>query len=216
MSAPEPAAGARRIEPRLVAITERTLLGADDTLRRFERVARAARPYTVMFQLRDRELSGRERFAFGRELGALCRAERQWFQVNDRSELAVLLEADALHLGEASVAASDARRVVGERMFVSRACHEPDLALEPGVDAWVLSPIFERRKGRGALGGEALSGLAARCRGVAQVIALGGIHPENAGECLRLGASGVAAIGAVLTAAEPEPLLDALGIRASR
>jgi thiamine-phosphate pyrophosphorylase len=168
-----------------------------------------------MFQLRDRELSGRERWAFGRELGALCRAERQWLEVNDRSDLAVLLEADALHLGEASVAASDARRVVGGRMFVSRACHDPGVALEAGVDAWVLSPIFERRKGRGALGSGALSALVARCGDAARVFALGGVDPRHAGESLRSGAAGVAAIGSVLTASEPELLLDALGILAA-
>jgi thiamine monophosphate synthase len=48
------------------------------------------------------------------------------------------------------------------------------------------------------------------------VIALGGVTVENAAECLRLGAQGVAAIGAVLSVSEPESLLDALGIRASR
>jgi thiamine-phosphate pyrophosphorylase len=214
MSAAEPAPGARRVEPRLIAITARAVAGAGETLRRFERLARAARPHTVMFQLRDRELSARERLTFGRELGALCRAEQQWFQVNDRCDLAALLEADALHLGEASVAVADARRIVGASMFVSRACHAPDAALETGVSAWVLSPIFAERKGRGALGLDALAQCARRHE-EPRVFALGGVTAENAAECLRRGAQGVAVIGAVLAVPEPEPLLDALGIRAS-
>jgi len=215
MSGAEPAAGARRVEPRLLAITDRTVASAEDTLRRFERVARAARPHTVMFQLRDHALSARERLAFGRELRALCLTEQQWFQVNDRCDFAVLLAADALHLGEASVAVTDARRIVGASMFVSRACHAPEVTLETGVDAWVLSPIFAERKGRGALGSDALAQCARR-REAPRVIALGGVTAENAAECLRLGAQGVAAIGAVLSVSEPESLLDALGIRASR
>jgi thiamine-phosphate pyrophosphorylase len=165
-----------------------------------------------MFQLRDRELPVRERLAFGREMAALCRAEEQWFQVNDRCDLALLLDADALHLGEASVSVADARRLVGERRFVSRALHEPGATLESGVDAWVLSPIFEPRKGRGALGVDAVARFARRASGATQVIALGGVTAANAGESLQSGATGVAVIGAVLSAPEPEALVSALGV----
>jgi thiamine-phosphate pyrophosphorylase len=218
MSGAEPAPGARRVEPRLVAVTDRNVAGGSETLRRFERVARAARSWSVMFQLRDHELDVRERLTFGRELVAMCRAEEQWFQVNDRCDLALLLGADALHLGEASVSVADARRLVGERMFVSRARHDAGGALESGVDAWVLSPIFEPRKGRGALGVEAVTRFARRATGASgasgasQVIALGGVNAANAGECLAGGATGVAVIGAVLSAPEPEALVSALGV----
>lgn len=215
MTAAEPAARARRVEPRLVAVTDRNVAGASETLRRFERVARAARPWSVMFQLRDHALDVRERLAFGREIVAICRAEEQWFQVNDRCDLALLLDADSLHLGEASVSVRDARCLVGERMFVSLALHDPAGVLEPGVDAWVISPIFAARKGRAALGVDELARFARRVQlasGVTRVIALGGVNAGNADECLRHGATGVAVIGAVLGVPEPEALVSALGV----
>jgi thiamine-phosphate pyrophosphorylase len=199
-----------------MVMTERRLATADETLRRFEHVARTARPHSVVFQLRDRELPAAERLAFGRELRALCARERQWFQVNDRCDLAVILGADGVHLAEASVTAVDARRLVGAGTFVSRACHDPGRALEPGVDAWVLSPIFAERKGRAALGLEALSRLSERCRlagggGVAsRVFALGGVTAAEAGACLRAGADGVAVMGAVLVGDESDALLKVL------
>jgi thiamine-phosphate pyrophosphorylase len=217
--APEGVFGAapRAIAPRLIAVTDRSVATAEETLRRFERVARAARPFSVMFQLRDRELSVRERLAFGHELRALCTAERQWFQVNDRCDLAVLLAADALHLGETSVSAADARHVAGAQLFVSRACHDPERHLEAGVDAWVLSPIFVERKGRGALGVAGIVRLCARIRGdlqnggsAAAVFALGGVTALNASTCLDAGAAGVAALGAILSDKDPERLFDAL------
>lgn len=201
-----------RIEPRLIAITDRAVASASETLRRFERVARAARPFSVMFQLRDRELPAAERLAFGRELRVLCASERQWFQVNDRCDLAQLLAADGVHLGETSVTAEDARRLVGARAFVSRACHDPECALEPGVDAWVLSPVFQARKGRSALGVTAVSRLVTRCGDSPHVYALGGVSQENAAACLRSGAAGVAVVGALLAVEEPRMLVEALGI----
>jgi thiamine-phosphate pyrophosphorylase len=209
------------VAPRLVVLTERSLADTAETLRRFERLARAARPWSVMLTLRDRELPASERLTFGRALRAVCARERQWFQVNDRLDLAVLLAADGVHLAESSVSAVDARRLVGPATFVSRACHEPERALEPGVNAWVLSPIFAERKGRAALGCEALTRLAARCRAEApaasaasRVYALGGVTAPDAKRALDAGAHGVVVMGAVLVADESEALLTALSIRA--
>jgi thiamine-phosphate pyrophosphorylase len=207
-----PSGAGRRIEPRLVVVTDRSVLSAGETLRRVERLARAARPFSVMVTLRDRELSAVERLAFGRELRAVCTAEKQRFQLNDRVDLAVLLDADGIHLPEAGVAAVDARRLLGPNAFVSRACHDPEGELEDGVDAWVLSPIFAERKGRAPLGVSALARLGARCRDRARVFALGGVSAENAPDALRAGAAGVVAVGAVLRTDEPEALLTALGI----
>jgi thiamine-phosphate pyrophosphorylase len=138
--------------------------------------------------------------------------------VNDRLDLAVLLGADGVHLGEASVTAADARRVVGPAAFISRACHEPHGVLEPGVDAWVLSPIFGVRKGRAALGAAALTRLRDRCRAAGQgataplVLALGGVTAPVAKAALRAGADGVAVIGAVLSSDRVESLLSELEI----
>lgn len=212
----EPAAPA--VRPRLVAMTDRNVASAAETLRRFERVARAARPFSVMFELRDRELAASERLAFGRELRALCAAERQWFAVNDRSDLALLLGAHGVHLGEASVTAEDARSIVGARAFVARACHDPECALEPGVNAWLLSPILAGRKGRAALGVGAVTRLAERCRSARAsgdaplVLALGGVSAAGVRACLAAGADGVAVIGAVLAGNEIDALLNELGV----
>ncbi len=205
----------RENPPRLIAITDRGVASADATLRRFECVARAARPFTVMFQLRDRELSARERLAFGRELRAVCTAEQQWFQVNDRCDLAGLLGADGVHLGEASMSAADARRIMGEAVFMTRACHEPERDLEAGVDGWVLSPIFEARKGRAALGVAAVPrffGARGRTPDAPFLYGLGGVTAARVQELLRAEATGVAVVGAVLVGEGMEALLAALAV----
>lgn len=204
--------------PRLIAITDRAVATADDTLARFERLAHAAAPGSVILELRDRELSGRERLAFGRALKRIAVAAGQWLGVNDRLDLALLLEAESVHLGEGSVSAGDARRLLGAGCFLTRASHDPARPLAPDVDAWVLSPIFAERKGNPPLGLGVLDELhaqgssAAGTPGRPGLYALGGVDATNAAACVAAGATGVAVIGAVLGGAEPLPLLRALDV----
>jgi thiamine-phosphate pyrophosphorylase len=165
----------------------------------------------VLIQLRDRELSARRRLALGADLSALCRKYEQLFAVNDRLDLALLLDADGVHLGEGSVMPQDARALIGGR-FISRACHALDDTAPRGADAIVLSPILAPRKGRPALGLGALAA-ARRAAGHAVLLyALGGIDALGARRCLEAGADGVAVIGAVLDVPDPTPLLEALGV----
>ncbi|HYJ10099.1 MAG TPA: thiamine phosphate synthase, partial [Polyangiaceae bacterium] len=91
---------------------------------------------------------------------------------------------------------------------------EQDLPELEGVDALVLSPIFQPRKGRAALGATALRELAhsATLFGLSTpVYALGGVTAPEVAACDREGATGVAAIGAAL-GPDSLQLLRALGI----
>lgn len=207
-----------RFAPRLIVITDTSVAAEPELLSRIERVLVSAAPRTTVVQLRDHELSARERLSLGRRLVAACRRHDQYFVVNDRLDLAVLLDADGVHLGEASIAPDDARAMLPEDAWISTACHDAAVARRFDVDAVLVSPIALPRKGRPALGFE---GLRAARRAIDSIpradgprlYALGGIDANNAGECLSAGADGVAAIGAVLDGRDPTPLLDALGIR---
>ena len=186
---------------RLIAITDRRTAGAEQTLARFAELGRIARPGSVVFQLRDLELSARERLAFGRALLRVARTSEQLFVVNDRIDLAVLLGADGVHLGEAGIGTSDSRRLLGAQAFISRACHDPSRVATLDADAVLLSPICEARKGRAAL---RVDGVRTARTGLPDdgnrplLFALGGVTPETAPECAAAGADGVAVVGSVL------------------
>jgi thiamine-phosphate pyrophosphorylase len=77
-----------------------------------------------------------------------------------------------------------------------------DRGLDPR-NRGLLSPIFPTlsKPGASPLGLDALCARAAT--GSTPIIALGGVNPENACECLAVGASGVATLGGVLTQSEP-------------
>jgi thiamine-phosphate pyrophosphorylase len=203
------------VTPRLVAITDRQAADAETTLARFAELGYAARPATVAFQLRDLELPARERLLFGRALLRIARAAGQWLIVNDRIDIAVILGAEGVHLGEAGIATADARRLLGRGGFVTRACHDPTRASEIDADALLLSPIFEAKKGLAPLGTAGVK-LARRsladARAPAALLALGGVTSERASRCIAEGAAGVAVVGAVLRG-EGRALVRALGIQ---
>lgn len=222
-------AGAARVSataaaaPRLIAITDLERLPLAELVARFARLAQQAAAGSVALLLRDHARAIRERLLLGEALAKIAEDHGQELWVADRLDLALLLGARGAHLGEASVNAQDARRWLGEGVRITRAWH--DLTLPPHaeqelgeVDALLLSPLLSPRKGRSALGLEALTALPGRLRARGfggGIYALGGVTAESAAACLAAGALGVAAIGAVLEG-DPAPLLSALGISRSR
>jgi thiamine-phosphate pyrophosphorylase len=206
--------------PRLVAITDLSAAPQDQWIPRLTRLAHAACPGSIAFLLRDHAASAQQRLAFGHALREIARSSEQALWVADRLDLALLLEADAVHLGEGSVSATAARRLVGADMRISRAWHAASLDGPSAtdelveVDALLLSPVLEPRKGRPPLGLETLGVLGEQLlarHSACHLYALGGVAAKNAGACLAVGAAGVAAIGALLRE-DVQPLLGALGI----
>jgi thiamine-phosphate pyrophosphorylase len=192
-----------------MAITDTNVVPIGELAARAERLARLSQPGTVVVQLRDLQLPVRSRLALAQRLREITRSAGQMLVVNDRLDLAVLAEADGVHLGEQSVSPADARQIVGEGAWISRACHDPSRAQSLGADAVVLSPILAPRKGRPALGPAGLT----QARGNDVLLfALGGVDAGGVSACLAAGADGVAAIGAALGTSDPTPLLEALGV----
>jgi thiamine-phosphate pyrophosphorylase len=203
------------VTPRLVAITDRHVASAQTTLERFAELGRLARPASVVFQLRDVDLPARERFALGRALLGIARETRQWLVVNDRVDLAVLLGADGVHLGESGMSTRDARRLLGARAFVTRACHDPSRVATLDADAVLLAPILQSTKSLPTLGLDGLRrarALLASASASPALVALGGIGIANIEACRDAGADGVAMIRGVLAGEAIAELVRKAGI----
>jgi thiamine-phosphate pyrophosphorylase len=83
--------------------------------------------------------------------------------------------------------------------------------LASGADYATLSPVFPTASKPGygpAIGLDGLAEAAARAPG--PVIALGGILAENAPRCLAAGACGVAVMGEVMRAGDPQAVVEAI------
>lgn len=199
--------------PRLLAFTDLDLAPEPLLLERAERAARLAKPESLLFIVRDKARPARERLKLGRKLRDIAQASGQRWGVADRLDLALLLDAPAVHLGEGSVETEDARALLGRSVFITRAIHSPEAAPLVDADGVVFSPVIEPRKGNPAWG---LGGLARTkellTQGKMALYALGGVNAKSAGACLACGATGVAVIGALFGTDDPAPLLSALDL----
>jgi thiamine-phosphate pyrophosphorylase len=207
--------------PRLIVISDAARGALDGWLHALEALLAAAQPASVLVSLRDRQRPIRERLALGQRLRAATRSHGQALAVCDRLDLAWLLEADGVHLGEADVSVEEARAFGHERgrsWSISTACHSPEALTHTSADAALLSPISAPRKGRPALGlaglGRALAARRARTamQGACALYVLGGVTRHDAAQWLAAGADGVALIGELFVPGVGPELLAALDI----
>jgi len=183
-------------------------------LRPVEQAAAACRGGAAVVQLRTKHAGDREALAWARRIRALTRDAGAWFVVNDRFDLALLAEADGVHLGQEDVPPGALPEPARRALAVGRSTHTLDevrrAAAEP-VDYIAFGPVFgTHSKGPP----HPATGLAALEAAVAlaaprPVVAIGGIGPENAAAVAAAGA-GAAVISAVAGADDPEAATRAL------
>lgn len=182
---------------RLYAISNRNLvpdLGAF--------VKNAAEAGLRAFQLREKDLSGKELF----ELAQQIRIEAQGckFFVNDRADIAQSSGADGIHLPEAGWPA-DRIHASFPKLQCGVSVHSLDSALrarDNGADFLVFGPVFETpSKQKIGMEPRRLDMLTSVSRNVSiPVLAIGGMNPNRARQCMECGASGVAVMSDLLTA----------------
>ena len=172
-------------------------------------VARAAAAGTDWVQLREKDYSGKEWEELVREslrrithAGATTR-----IIVNDRLDVALACGAGGVHLSENGIPVAEACRLSDEffaangkqrDFLVGVSCHSLGAALgaaRAGSDYIYFSPIFFTPSKANYGPPQGLEKLAVVCKAVPiPVLAIGGICAENAADCFRAGAAGVAAI----------------------
>ena len=181
-------------------------LVTDEGERLVERVAEAIAGGVSVVQYRAKTGSFGERFVMGVELHRLCRSSGIPFIVNDDLELARQLDADGVHLGQEDGDPMEARRVLGPRRIVGVSTHdlaEAQQAQAAGADYIGFGAMYPT--GSKAVtqmpGPEALTEIKRHVS--IPVVAIGGIHRENAAAVIDGGADAIAVISAILDHREP-------------
>jgi len=170
--------------------------------------------------LRDRDLPGAERRALAAALLAIMRPAGAKLMIGAGIgadlELAADVGADGVHLASdasaASIAAARARLGGGAIIGVSaHAGSDLASAQAAGADYATLSPIFATASKPGYGPALGVAALARAARHEIPVLALGGITPARAGECLDAGAAGITVMGEIMrAAARPNGVRDAV------
>ncbi len=80
------------------------------------------------------------------KLRILCDEYGATFIVNNRSDIAMIVEADGVHLGQNDISPHDARTVLGANAIIGKSTHNPDeviQAVNEGVDYITFEPIAD-------------------------------------------------------------------------
>jgi thiamine-phosphate pyrophosphorylase len=178
------------------------VVATGDVARRADVIAAALAGGVDAVQLRDRDADGGALLAAARTLRALTSAYGAALLVNDRTDVAIVADADGVHLPAAGLTIVHARALVRDRLLVGRSTHGADearAAAAAGADYVILGPIFATpsKHGYGApLGADVIRA----ARSTVPVIAIGGIDGAQAGAVRRAGADGIAVVRAILEA----------------
>jgi len=170
-------------------------------------VASALQGGVDILQLREKNMSAKKILELGKKLKQLCSEYGATFIVNDRIDIAAILQADGVHLGQDDLDVKFAREILGEKCIVGVSTHAPEQALKAvvdGADYIGIGPVFATptKEGRIPVGLDYVKWASKNIDIPAFVI--GGIDEENIDKVINAGASRVAVVRAIINAKSPQ------------
>jgi thiamine-phosphate pyrophosphorylase len=129
-----------------------------------------------LVQIREKNLSANVLYQLSASAAQITKGSATKLLVNDRSDIAMAAGADGVHLTTASLPAGAVRQAFGDEFLIGVSTHslaEASLARRGGADFVVFGPVFETA----SKSGDPV-----------------GLTIDKVADCIRVGASGVAAI----------------------
>ncbi len=180
--------------PRLYAITDRGIAGCSH----LDQVRLLVSAGVRLIQLREKNLSPRDFFAEACACVDFARSAGAQIVINDRIDIALVADADGVHLGQEDTSPELARELIGSNKLIGFSTHDLDQAREADalpVDYLAIGPVFPTDTKENLSPIVGLDNLREICAAVCKpVVAIGGIRLDNAAEVLRAGAQSVAVI----------------------
>ncbi len=195
-------------KPQLCLVTDPTV---PDLVRMVELALDAG---ITMLQVRGTQLSAHQLYDLAQALCPRCQRYNVACIVNDRIDVGLAVQADGFQLGQRSLPVATARDLVGPEYLLGASVHtlaEAQTALTQGADFMLAGTIFASRShpGEPACGAPLIRAIK-EAHPDANLLAIGGITPENAGEIMAAGADGVAVISAILNTQHVSSAVKAL------
>jgi thiamine-phosphate pyrophosphorylase len=164
-------------------------------------------------QMREKEKSDKELLERAKFLRKCTRDAGVLFIINDRPDIARLVEADGVHLGQDDLPVAAARRIVGPDQLIGVSTHNLEQvrqAILDGADYLGVGPTFPST----TKSFDTLAGLEFVREAMAETslpaFALGGITLENVREVVAVGGKRIAVSAAIATADDPRSMATAL------
>ncbi|KAA0547481.1 thiamine phosphate synthase [Bacillus sp. BGMRC 2118] len=158
----------------------------------------------TLFQYREKgegSLNEAEKIQLALQLRAICKRSSIPFIVNDDLELALLLDADGIHIGQNDLPIEIVREKMGHKI-IGLSCHnvqEAKAAIQKGTDYIGVGPMFEtitKLDAERVCGPKTIHQIRSANLDI-PIVGIGGITVENAHTVIEAGADGVAVISAI-------------------
>ncbi len=192
-------------DKRLYLVTNSDKFESED--RFLDAVAAALKGGVDIVQLREKTSSAKRIIELGKKIRNLCSIYGALFIVNDRIDIARIVEADGVHLGQDDADVNAAREILGENAIVGISTHEPAQALkalEDGADYIGVGPVYTTptKPGRPSVGLEYVKWASENID--IPFFAIGGINAENCKDVVSAGAARIAVVRAIINSESPE------------
>ncbi len=161
-----------------------------------------------VIQLRTKHATDSQTLEWAREIRKITRDAGARFVVNDRFDIAMIAEADAVHLGQGDLPPGALPREVRQQLAIGRSTHTPrqlEAAQDEDVDYIAYGPVFGTTSKQSEYAERGLEAL--RCAVALAtprpLIAIGGIRASHLDGLREAGASGFAVISVIAVASDP-------------
>lgn len=190
---------------KLYLVTSSDKFDSDDEF--LDAVASSLKGGVDILQLREKNSSAKRIIELGKKIRQLCSLYDTIFIVNDRIDIAKIVEADGVHLGQDDADVDSAREILGNSAIVGISTHAPEQALkavEDGADYIGVGPVFTTptKPGRASVGLEYVKWASENIE--IPFFAIGGIDLSNVNDVLSSGAKKVAVVRAIINSDSPE------------
>jgi thiamine-phosphate pyrophosphorylase len=160
-----------------------------------------------LLQYRNKSASSRELFESAKKLSAQLQPQGVSFVVNDRADVAALVDADGIHVGQRDLSVESARLLVGPSKWVGVSTHnleQFERAAATSADYIAVGPVFStstKTNPDPVIGIDFIRTV--RTLTEKPIVAIGGITLDRAAQVIRAGADSVAVISDILLAPDP-------------
>lgn len=156
----------------------------------------------VRLKPRGRRVDTDETVRVGRMARRVCDAAGIPLVINDRIDVALIVGADGVHLGQTDLPIEEARVIAGDRLFIGVSTHDLDQvrdACARGADYLGFGPVFATSTKENPDAVQGVEGLraAVNVAGAVPIVAIGGIPVSEASALHAAGAAAICAISAV-------------------
>lgn len=188
----------------LYLIADADLCGADNLVAKVDELLDSG---ITCVQLRMKHTDKAQMISVGKTLLTILKPKKIPLIINDDIEVASLINADGLHIGQADTPYAKARAQLGNHKMIGLSISNMQEALlcqHLGVNYFGVGPLFHTKTKQDASSPLGLSELSAIVKQLSKpVLAIGGINESNISSVLARGVSGVAIASAILTSSHP-------------